>query len=136
MQINSNQLNAGLRHVYTAVGTAFTILVALAVIPQDQVQPALDAIHQIGDGIQQIFGGASKLWIILGPIIASLAAKGAVTAASFKNQLKSVTTAASKPENTEAKKEVLASVATIPSVEKIVDPTVANFIPNEKVVIK
>jgi hypothetical protein len=128
------QVSAALRHVYTSAGTVLAIGTIVAVVPQDQVQPIMDALRQVGDGLQQVFGGVSKLVIIVGPIVAAWMAKIAATSASFKSQLKSVTAAASAPEAVEQKQDMLAATASIPEVEKIVAPTVADTVPNDKVV--
>lgn len=88
---SAGQVDAGMRHVYTAAGTVFTLAAAVAIIPQDQVQPALDALHQIGDGVKQIMGGFSALWVILGPVVMGFAAKRAMGSATPTAQLKAVT---------------------------------------------
>lgn len=88
---SAGQVDAGMRHVYTAAGSIFTLLAAVAIIPQDQVQPALNALHQIGDGAKQIMGGFSALWVIIGPVIMGLAAKRAMGSATPAAQLKAVT---------------------------------------------
>lgn len=132
MQITDTQLNAALRHVYTVGGTVFTLLATFALIPQEQVQPALNALHQIGDGLKQVFGGVSALWVIIGPVIIGLAGKGAVSAATFKNQLKSVTNGAAADES---KKVALAdATANVPGIAKVeAAPEIANATPNPKV---
>ena len=84
------QIDSLLRQGYTAGGTAFTIAAMLAIIPQDAVQPAIVALHQIGDGLKQALGGFSNLIIIFGPIIMGLSAKAAAFAVSLKSQIKGV----------------------------------------------
>jgi hypothetical protein len=83
-------VNSLLRQGYTAAGTAFTIAAMIAVIPQDAVQPAIAALHEIGDGLQQAFGGFSKLVIILGPVVAALSARAAAFAVTLKSQVAKV----------------------------------------------
>lgn len=133
-QISEGQVNAAMRHVYTSAGTAFAIFALLGVLPQESVQPALDAVHQIGDGLQQVFGGFSKLTVIIGPIVAVWMGKIAASSASFKSQLKAVTSTAAQPDAVEEKKAVVAATATLPEVKQIVSPTLADAIPSAKVV--
>lgn len=92
--MTSDEIQSLLRHGYTAAGTALTIGTLIAVVPQDAVQPTLAALHDIGDGLQQAFGGASKLVLIFGPIIIGLSAKVAAFAVSLKSQVARVHEAA------------------------------------------
>lgn len=144
------QTDAVMRHVYTVGGTTFTIFAALALIPQDQVQPALDALHQVGDGLTTVFGGLSKLWIILGPVAIGLAAKGAGVAATFSHQVRAMiakagsdspqadqakvalveavsnmATGSRSAQAAQAKEALVNAAAALPEVEKVVAPTLA-----------
>lgn len=133
MEINEGQVNAGLRHVYTAGASAFTVLATFALISPEQSQDLLNALHQVGDGVKSVFGGLSKMWIILGPVGAGLAAKGAVSSAGLKSQLASVLKAALTSD--EAKKEVLQKLPEMPGVQAVVtDAATARQVPNDKVV--
>ncbi len=85
-----DEINSLLRHGYTAAGTAFTIAAMIAVIPPDVVQPAIAALHDVGDGLEKAFGGVSKLVVIFGPIIAGLSARAAAFAVSLKSQVTKV----------------------------------------------
>ena len=87
---SSDTINSLLRQGYTAAGTAFTIAAMVAIIPQDAVQPAVTALHEVGDGLQQAFGGVSKLVVILGPVIVGLSARAAAFAVSLKSQVAKV----------------------------------------------
>jgi len=87
---SQDQINSLLRQGYTAAGTAFTIAAMVAIIPQDAVQPAVAALHEIGDGLQQAFGGVSKLVVILGPVVIGLSARAAAFAVSLKSQVAKV----------------------------------------------
>jgi hypothetical protein len=87
---SSDQVSSLLRQGYTAAGTAFTIAAMVAVIPQDAVQPAIAALHEVGDGLQQAFGGVSKLVVILGPVVMGLSARAAAFAVSLKSQVAKV----------------------------------------------
>ncbi len=85
------QVDATMRHVYTSGATVFTVLAALAIMPADQVQPAIDALHKVGDDVKALMGDLSALWIILGPIVIGFVAKAAAFSASLRSQLKAVT---------------------------------------------
>lgn len=92
--MTSDQIQSILRHGYTAAGTALTIGTLIAVVPADAVQPAIAALHDVGDGLQQAFGGVSKLVIIFGPIVVGISAKAAAFAASLRSQVAKVHEAA------------------------------------------
>lgn len=128
------QVSAALRHVYTSAATVLAIGTIVAVVPQDQVQPIMDALRQTGDGLQQVFGGVSKLVLIIGPIIAALSGKAAFASAGFGPQLRSIFNIIAKPGNADQKAQVLAATAAIPEVQKIVAPDVAATVPSDKVV--
>lgn len=110
------QIDAALRHAYTSAGTLLAFAAVVAVIPQESVQPIIDALRQVGDGLQQVFGGASKLAIIVGPIVAGWMAKIAATSASIKNQAASLKASAESPKAAvaeTAKTEILAAAAEV-----------------------
>lgn len=86
-----SQAYAILRHVVTALGTAFTIFGALGLISQDDAQKLLNYIHQISDSLQTIWTAVAGIMVIVGPVIVSLSGKFAATAASLPGQLKSIT---------------------------------------------
>src|SRR5271165_2094015 len=88
----SEQVSAAMRHVGTATATATAMMALLGVLNQDQVQAVVVDVHQITDGLQQVFGGASKLVVLLGPIAALYFGKVAFASASLRSQLKSITT--------------------------------------------
>lgn len=132
--VTQAQVDAALRHVYTAAGTVLTIGTVVAVVPQESVQPIMDALRQIGDGLHQMIGGFSKLSLIAGPIVIGLMGKIAAGSAGFRNQLASVMRTAAQPGNMEAKKEVVAATANaLTEVDKIVAPSLADA-PSPKVV--
>jgi hypothetical protein len=85
-----NQVAALVRHGVTAGGTLFTVLGALAFLPADQVQPAIQHIQDIGTDINKLMSDFGALWVILGPVAIGLAMKGAAFAASLKGQLRSI----------------------------------------------
>lgn len=121
----AQQVDAALRHAYTSAGTVLAICALAAVIPKEDVQPILDALHQIGDGLEQVFGGASKLVIIIGPVVAVWMGKIAAAKAGFLSQLKSVTAAASVPENIVQKTEMIAATNSIPEVAGVITTNTA-----------
>lgn len=128
------QINAGLRHVYTASGTAITVLGALAVLPPDQVQPAIQAMHEAVDAATQFVGALAKLWPILGPVIIAFAAKSGFNAAGVKEQLASLL--AKTQNNVAVKNEVLNAVAEqVPGVQAVVtDAATAAATSSDKIV--
>lgn len=128
------QVSAAMRHVYTSAGTVLAIGTIVAVVPQDQVQPIMDALRQVGDGLQQVFGGVSKLVLIAGPIVVGWMGKIAAARAGFTSQLKSVISTASAPENVDKKAAVVAATASMPEVEQIIAPELADAVPSHKVV--
>jgi hypothetical protein len=85
-----NQVAAGVRHLVTAGGTAFTILGALAFLPPDKAQMAVEKLQMIGSDINKLTGDLSALWIIIGPAVMLWMGKIAVGSASLKSQLKSI----------------------------------------------
>lgn len=115
-----NQTSALVRHAVTAGGTAFTILGAFALLPADQVEPAITALRVIGDDVNKLTGDLGALWLIIGPVAIGLASKGAAFAASLKGQLTSITR---NP------------AVEIPPGSKIIAPAeVADAVPSSKVV--
>jgi hypothetical protein len=56
----SDQVNAALRHVYTAAGTAAAVLVFVG-LSQGDATTLGTAIHQIGDGVASIIAGVTAL---------------------------------------------------------------------------
>src|SRR6185312_3658978 len=129
-----NQTAAALRHVYTAAATVLGLAAVVAVVPKEQVQPILDSLHQIGDGVQQVIGGFSKLMVIVGPIVGVWMARLAAGSASFKSQLASVAKQASAPGNPENAKQMVEATAELPVVAKVVAPAIAPEVASDKVV--
>lgn len=91
---DQDAINSLMRQGYTVGGTAFTIAAMIAIIPQESVQPAIAALHQVGDGLQTAFGGFRSLFLIFGPVAIGLSAKAAAFAVSLKSQVKRVHEAA------------------------------------------
>lgn len=128
-----NQINAALRHVYTVGGTVLTMAAVVAVIPQDSVQPAIMALHDVGDGLHQAFGGATKLLLIVGPALTAIPGARAFINSGFGKQLASVISQAKSSDTREKSEQVAVATATLPEVEKIVAPALADA-PSPKVV--
>lgn len=80
--LTAEQVNAVLRHVYTASGTAISILAILG-LSQGDATALGAAVHQIGDGIASIAAGIGSLV----PIGMSIYA---AWSASMKSKLKSL----------------------------------------------
>jgi len=54
------QTNAALRHVYSVLGTALTVLVLVG-LKQGDATAIGNAVHQIGDGVGMIVAGVAAL---------------------------------------------------------------------------
>lgn len=130
---NGTQVDAAMRHVYTSAGTVLALASAVALVPQADIQPIMDALREMGDGLHHIFHGAEALMIVIGPLIAGWMGKIAYFNSGFGQRLKSVIVQASQPGNQEQKEQVVVATATLPEVEKIVAPTLADA-PSPKVV--
>lgn len=119
---DSKQINAVMRHVMTAGATVFTLMGAVALIPADQVKEATDALQRIGNGLQEVIGGVSTLWVIIGPVVVGIAMRGAGIAASFRSHLKSVTDAAEQePDKKAALAAATANVSGVVEVKTTAD---------------
>jgi hypothetical protein len=55
-----DEVNSALRHVYSVIGTAAAIGVAIGLNP-DEVMTAVKAVHAIGDGLAEVVGGIGIL---------------------------------------------------------------------------
>lgn len=71
-----DQVHSVLRHVYTATGTAVSILVVIGLTQQDASSIGI-AVKQIGDGIASIIAGISALIPIVSGAYAALSASRA-----------------------------------------------------------
>lgn len=116
----TGQVNAGLRHAGTAAGTAVTIGAALGMMSSDDAAKVIAALQHVTHGLEEAFGGFATIFVVVGPIAIALFTKGAVAAASLKNQLHAVTT---NPDVT-IEGQILAPAA------------VADAVPSDKVVPK
>jgi len=88
---NSDQVNSALRHVYTAVATATSVLVIVG-MTQGQATGLGNAVHQIGDGVASIIAGVTALIPIVTALYAAWTASPFSKLISLKNnsQIKQV----------------------------------------------
>lgn len=145
MQITEGQVNAGLRHVGTAAGTTVAVFTVLGMLSADQAAGVLAGVHEMTDGLQHVFGGASKVLYIVGPIAMVWMGKIAVGSASIQSQAKSLFAAASgptTPKTNEATAAILNAASSLPQVNPdvriegkiIASAEVAAAVPSDKVV--
>jgi hypothetical protein len=117
MSITEAEVDAALRHVASFGAGAATVLIAFGAISADSAHQAVAAINQVVDGLSQATGGVFKLVVILGPVVATVAARFAAKSASPIAQIN--------------------AVAANPDVTKIVTtPEIAGVTPSDKVVSK
>ena len=114
MKITEAEINAALRHVASFGAGAATVALTFGVLDQDTAHQAVAALNQVVEGLSQATGGVFKLSVILGPIVAGVAARFAAKSASPQAQIM--------------------AVAANPAVERIVAPSIADATPCEKVV--
>ena len=132
------QTNAALRHVASFGGGGIAVLTALGLLDADQAKAIIVALQQTMDGLSQATAGLAKILYIVGPLMGGAGALYAAKSANFLNQLKSVIAIASQnsDKGIEATKAVVDATATLPEVSKVVAPSIANEVPNDKVVAK
>lgn len=70
---DANQLNAFLRHLYTAVGSATAVLLFVG-LSQGDITALGAAIKQVGDGLSSVFAGVAALVPLASGIYASFKA--------------------------------------------------------------
>jgi hypothetical protein len=117
MTITEPEVNAALRHLASFGAGAATVLIGFGAISADSAHQAVAAINQVVEGLSQATGGVFKLAVILGPAIATIAARFAAKSASPIAQIN--------------------AVAANPDVTKVVTtPEIAGAIPSDKVVSK
>lgn len=116
----TGQVNAALRHAGTAAGTTVTIGAALGMLSADDAAKVVAALQHITHGLEEAFGGFATVFAVVGPVAVAIFTKGAMAAASLKNQLHAVT---SSPDVT-IEGKILAPAA------------VADAVPSDKVVPK
>lgn len=75
--MNKDQVNAALRHVYTAVGAIVAALVALGYLGQTDADQVVSLVNQIGGGVAIIVGAIGALLPILSAIRAAWSASHA-----------------------------------------------------------
>ena len=118
-----NQVNAALRHVGTSAATAVTVFTALGFLSPEQAQGIVAAMQDVVAGLQQAFGGFSRIAIIIGPVFATLmaayAAKSGSAASLVGTLLKMAHTDAT------AKTALVNATSALPEVQKVVAPALA-----------
>lgn len=123
---SENQVSSVLRHVGTGTASAATVLVTFGFLSPDQSAAVIADMKQIVDGLQQAFGGFSKIALIIGPLfatlMATLAAKSS-TAASLIATLLKLAHSANTPAAADAKIAIENVVA--PALAPTVVPPVA-----------
>ena len=122
-----NQVNAALRHVGTATASVASVFVVFGFLTPDQAQAVIADMQQIIGGLQQAFGGFSKLALLLGPIFATLMATYAAKSGTVISMLASLNKIANsnKSTSTEAKAAIVNAASALPEVEKVVAPALA-----------
>jgi len=122
-----NQVNAALRHVGTAAASAASVFVVFGFLTPEQAQSVIADMQDIVGGLQQAFGGFSKLALLLGPIFTTLMATYAAKSGTVFNLLATLNKIAnsSKPVSTDAKAAIVNAASALPEVEKVVAPALA-----------
>jgi hypothetical protein len=140
---SENSVNAALRHIGTATGTATGIFVVLGFLSPEQSASIIQAMHDVTAGLQQAFGGFSKIALIAGPVFAAWMATMASRSATVKSQISSIlnaTKSSSSVTAEDAKQQLVAATATLPEVdnkklaEAVETPLVAAAVTPEKIV--
>jgi hypothetical protein len=111
-----NQVNAALRHVGTATASAASVFVVLGFLSPEQAQAVIADMQQIVDGLQQVFGGFSKLLIVIGPVFATVMAGFAAKSGGAANLVASVlkiATGPASPAAAEAQKAIVQATVAI-----------------------
>ena len=109
-----NQVNAALRHVGTASASVASVFVVLGFLSPEQSAAVIADMQQIVAGLQQAFGGFSKLALVLGPVMATVMATYAAksgSAASMLGNLIKMTHNSNAPAADEAKAAIVNVVA-------------------------
>ena len=82
-----NQVNAALRHVGTASASVASVFVVLGFLTPDQSSAVIADMQEIVAGLQQAFGGFSKLALVLGPVLATVMATYAAKSGSAASMI-------------------------------------------------
>lgn len=75
--MNKDQVNAAMRHVYTAVGAIVAVLVAIGYMGQADADKVVSLVNQIGGSVAIIVGAIGALLPILSAIRAAWSASHA-----------------------------------------------------------
>lgn len=123
----ANQVNSVLRHVGTASASVASVFMVLGFLTPEQSQAVIADMQQIVAGLQQAFGGFSKLIIVVGPVFAGLMATFAAKSGSAASLLSTLTKIAhsNTPVADDAKIAIANAAAALPEVQKVVAPALA-----------
>ncbi len=136
------QINVGLRQAAQYAAGGASVLVALGAIPADSAQNLIAGVGQIVDGLNQIVHGFGTVTAVLGPVVAGVLGKIALSRSTPKAQGAALSAAAQddhSPNAQDAKTAILKAVTELPPEIKIpapiiAPPEIANAIPSNKVV--
>lgn len=122
-------LPAGMRHVYTAAGTALGMLGLLHVLSADDIVKTKAAIDQIA-------GGFATLWTVLGPAVIAASGWFAVKSAGPLAQIKTLLSSRQGQQALQDSPGVIAAVAESPKVVApiVTEPAIAAAAPSTKVI--
>lgn len=81
---------AASRHYVTSLVTVFGVLGLFANIPAETQQAIITELNNLMTGLQQVFGSASKLTLLVWPIGVAILAKLAGFASSFRGRADSL----------------------------------------------
>lgn len=131
-------VNAVLRHVYTGIGVATMVLVAVG-LKQGDATGLGNAVHQIGDGIASIAAGISAIVAIVSPLYAAWTATRAArisAVGALPNTVVVTTSPSLTPQGDRSVTANLAAkIATLPEVQNVIStPEVAAVTVSPKVV--
>lgn len=131
-------VNAVLRHVYTGIGVATMVLVAVG-LKQGDATGLGNAIHQIGDGIASIAAGISAIVAIVSPLYAAWTATRAKRIAAVGNTPNTLaitlTPTGNAVDDARQTAAAAAKMATLPEVKSVIStPEVAAATVSPKVV--
>jgi len=112
----SDQVNAFLRHVYTALGSISATVVILGLLTQGDATKITNALHQIGDGFSSIIAGLSALIPVLSGLYASWTASrtSRLKAMAADPEVKQVVVATAAVADAVPSNKVVANVAAGP----------------------
>jgi hypothetical protein len=124
----SNQVNTAARYLGSNAATAFAVLGLMGFLSPEQIQALNAAMNDFTTGIGMVVSSASKMWIILGPLLAFWLAKVGIQSSSVQglvNRLLQMAREEATPASDAAKVAIVNAAAALPEVEKVVAPELA-----------